>query len=118
MKRTAPVCELQITDEVKVKNTKAKLPGINDIEKIAGVFKILGEPTRLKIILALIENELCVCDISAVTGSSVSAVSHQLRLLRDNKLVKFRRKNKMVYYSIDDEHIEVLVNQMKEHLNE
>ncbi|MHB8337635.1 MAG: ArsR/SmtB family transcription factor [Ignavibacteriaceae bacterium] len=118
MNKIAPVCEIQIIDKVKVKKTKAKLPGIDETLQIAGIFKLLGDPTRLKIILALIENELCVCDLAAVINSTVSAVSHQLRLLRSEKLIKFRKDGKMVYYSIDDDHIKNLIDQLKEHVNE
>ena len=118
MNKTALVCEIEIIDKAKVRATRSKLPGIDETMQIAEIFKILGDPTRLKIILALIENELCVCDLSAVTGASVSAVSHQLRLLRNVKLVKYRKENKMVYYNIDDDHIKNLIDQLKEHVNE
>ncbi len=118
MSKLAPICEVQIIDRVKVKKTKAKLPGSDETSQIAGIFKLLGDPTRLKIILALIENELCVCDLAAVINSTVSAVSHQLRLLKSEKLIKFRKDGKMVYYSIDDNHIENLIDQLREHVNE
>jgi len=118
MNKTAPVCEIQIIDKIKVKKTQAKLPGSDETSQIAAIFKLLGDPTRLKIILALIENELCVCDLAAVINSTVSAVSHQLRLLRSEKLIKFRKDGKMVYYSIDGDHIKNLVELLKEHVNE
>lgn len=113
-----PVCEIQIIDKAKVRTTKAKLPDLDETLQIAEIFKLLGEPTRLKIVLALIENELCVCDLSAVINTSVSAVSHQLRLLKSARLIKFRKDGKMVYYSIDDDHIKNLVHQLKVHVNE
>ena len=118
MKKIAPVCEVQIINKAKVKATKANLPGPDETLHIANIFKLLGDPTRLKIIMALMENELCVCDLAAVINSTVSAVSHQLRLLRSEKLIKFRKDGKMVYYSIDDNHIKNLVDQLKEHVNE
>lgn len=118
MDKTAPICEIQIIDKAKVKATKAKLLDIEETNQIADIFKLLGEPTRFKIILALIENELCVCDISAVINVSVSAVSHQLRLLKGARLIKYRKDGKMVYYSIDDDHINNLVDQLKEHIKE
>lgn len=117
-KSSAPVCKVEIIDKIKVKKTQANLSGIENIFGMAEIFKLLGEPTRLKIILALIENELCVCDLSAVINNSVSAVSHQLRLLKSARLIKYRKEGKMVYYSIDDEHIKNLVNQLKEHIEE
>ncbi len=118
MDRTAPVCEIQIIDKAKVKSTRAKLSKFSEALQIAEIFKLLGDPTRLKIILALIENELCVCDLSAVINASVSAVSHQLRLLKSARLIKYRKDGKMVYYSIDDDHIKNLVDQLKEHVSE
>ena len=118
MSKIAPVCEIQIIDRVKVKKTIAKLPGSDETSRIAGIFKLLGDPTRLKIILSLIGNELCVCDLAAVINSTVSAVSHQLRLLKSEKLIKFRKDGKMAYYSIDDNHIRNLIDQLREHLNE
>lgn len=118
MIKEAPVCEIQIIDKAKVKATKGKLLDLDETLQIAEIFKLLGEPTRLKIVLALIENELCVCDLSAVINTSVSAVSHQLRLLKSARLIKFRKEGKMVYYSIDDDHIKNLVEQLKEHISE
>jgi len=116
--KSAPVCKVEIIDTVKVEKTKAKLPEDENIFDMADTFKLLGDPTRLKIILSLIESELCVCDLSAVTGNSVSAVSHQLRLLKNFRLVKYRKQGKMVYYSIDDHHIKNLVKQLKTHIEE
>ena len=115
---SAPVCKVEIVDKVKVKKTQANLPEKGDIFSMAETFKLLGGPTRLKIILALIENELCVCDLSVVSKNSVSAVSHQLRLLRNFRLIKYRKEGKMVYYSINDKHIKNLVNQLKKHIEE
>ncbi|MFA8342812.1 MAG: ArsR/SmtB family transcription factor [Rhodothermaceae bacterium] len=101
-----------------MKKTKENLADNSEIFEMAETFKLLGEPTRLKIVLSLLDNELCVCDISAVTESTVSAVSHQLRLLRNSRLVKFRKEGKMVYYSIDDGHISYIISQIKEHVQE
>ncbi|MCL4369064.1 MAG: metalloregulator ArsR/SmtB family transcription factor [Actinobacteria bacterium] len=78
------------------------------INRLAATFKVLGDPTRTRIVLALSKNELCVGDIAALLGLSMSAVSHQLRILRNLELVKVRKDGKMVYYSLDDEHIENL----------
>ena len=81
-------------------------------------FKILGDPTRLKIVLALTKEELCVLDIAELLGMSESAISHQLRLLKNLRLVKQRKDGKMVFYSLDDEHIEDLVRVAARHSNE
>ncbi|MCB9249376.1 MAG: winged helix-turn-helix transcriptional regulator [Ignavibacteriales bacterium] len=85
---------------------------------IGNIFKLLGEPTRLKIIFSLMDNELCVCDLAATIDTTISAISHQLRLLRNARLVKFRKDGKMVYYTIKDEHIKKLIEQIAEHVLE
>jgi DNA-binding transcriptional ArsR family regulator len=105
-------------DKKKVKEVRKNLKDKAKISDIADIFKLLGEPTRLKIILALIKNELCVCDISATIDSTVSAVSHQLRLLRNARIVKYRKDGKMVYYSIDDGHINSAIKLIKDHSEE
>lgn len=116
--KNIPVCKVNIIDEAKVKKAQMSIAGIPRILEMTEIFKLLGEPTRLKIILSLISNELCVCDLSAVTNSTVSAVSHQLRLLRNMRLVKYRKEGKMVFYSIEDEHINKLIKQVQEHTEE
>ena len=85
---------------------------------LAELFRILGESTRVKILHALSCAELCVCDLSELLNMSHSAVSHQLRLLRANKLVRFRRSGKNIFYSLDDEHVEGLLSQGTEHIQE
>lgn len=79
-------------------------------------FKTMSDPTRMKIICALINDELCVQDISEAVGMSQTAVSYQLRILRGARLVKFRREKQMVYYSIDDDHVKDIINTSIEHL--
>ena len=116
--KTVPVCKVEIVDEAKVKEAQENLANTPQILEMAEIFKLLGEPTRLRIILSLIGNELCVCDLSGATESTVSAVSHQLRLLRNARLVKFRKEGKMVFYSIEDEHINKLIEQVKAHAEE
>ena len=85
-------------------------------QRVADLFKILGDTTRVKIIQAISKRELCVCDIAAVIGMGQSATSHQLRTLRNTRLVKYRREGKMAWYSLDDEHIEGLLTQGIEHV--
>ena len=86
--------------------------------KLAGVFKVLGDPSRVKIIYALLLSELCVGDISFIVGISQSAVSHQLRVLRDLRLVKARREGKLIHYSLDDHHVINLLSECLEHIQE
>ena len=81
-------------------------------------FKVFADSTRMKIIYALMEKELCVCDIATIVGTTQSAISHQLRVLKQAKLVKFRKDGKTVYYSLDDEHISTLYEIAKRHIEE
>lgn len=83
---------------------------------LAEFFKVLGDPTRIKILYALSVNEMCVCDISKLLNISQSAVSHQLRVLRTARLVKYRKEGKVVYYSLDDEHVENVFRQGLDHI--
>jgi len=112
------VCEVELIDEKKVKAVQKKLPDDSLITELSETFKNLSDFTRLKILLSLAEDELCVCDIAALTGVSVSAISHQLRLLKNNRLVSHRKEGKMVYYSLDDEHINKIVNEASKHCKE
>lgn len=88
------------------------------LERLALTFKLLGDPTRLRIVMALTGGEMCVCDLAALTGVSESAVSHQLRRLKDLALVKNRREAQTLYYSLDDEHVSDLIHIGLEHLYE
>ena len=117
-KNTDAVCGVIAIDEKKVNAVRKLMPGKTEVDKTAETFKILGDPTRLKIVMALMKEELCVCDISALIGVSVSAISHQLRLLRGMRLVKYRKEGKMVYYSIDDEHIDNIISETLVHVSE
>jgi len=88
------------------------------MEELAEFFKVFGDSTRLKILYALSISEMCVCDIAAVLGTSQSAVSHQLKILRQMRLVKYRREGRVIYYSHDDEHITEIFRKGLEHINE
>jgi len=88
------------------------------LERLALTYKILGDPTRLRIVMALKSGEMCVCDLAAFIGVSESAVSHQLRRLRDLTLVKNRRDGQTLYYSLDDDHVSDLIDTGLEHLRE
>lgn len=112
------VCEVDFIDEKKVKAVKKRLPDDSLINELSETFKSLSDFTRLKILLSLAEDELCVCDIAALTRVSVSATSHQLRLLKNTRLVNHRKEGKMVYYSLDDEHINKIVNEATKHCKE
>ena len=92
-----------------------KVAGLYDL---AELFKVFGDSTRIKILYALFEAELCVCDISKLLGLTQSAVSHQLRVLKNSRLVKFRKDGKTVFYSLDDDHVRRMIAQGMEHINE
>lgn len=97
---------------------RKNMPDDDTLLDMAEIFKAFGDLTRTKIISALLETELCVCDISDIVGLSASAVSHQARILRQTKLVKSRRQGKEVYYSLDDSHIAGIYKTVLEHLLE
>jgi len=112
------VCETEFVDEERVDAVRARMPEREVISALSDTFKVLGDPTRLKIVSALGVAELCVCDLANLLGSSISAVSHQLRVLRNLKLVKHRKEGKMVYYSLDDECIKTLLEEGLRHIEE
>ena len=110
--------ECNVLHEETVKKVKQKMPEDGFIYDLAELFKVFADSTRMKIIYALLEEELCVCDIANIVGTTQSAISHQLRLLKQSKLVKFRREGKTIFYSLDDEHIEQIVKKGSEHIEE
>ena len=110
--------ECTVLHEDVVNEVKKKIPQDEMIYDLAEVFKVFADSTRMKIIFALMENELCVCDIANIVQTTQSAISHQLRLLKQSKLVKFRKEGKVVYYSLDDEHISQIVKKGREHIEE
>ncbi|MCL4474753.1 MAG: metalloregulator ArsR/SmtB family transcription factor [Nitrospirae bacterium] len=119
MKRTKnDVCEVSFIDSKKVAAVKKKLKPERTVQGLAETFKVLGDPTRVKIIFALSQQELCVCDLASLLEASKSAVSHQLRVLRNMKLVKYRKDGKMAFYSLDDDHIKNLFDEGLRHVEE
>ncbi len=104
--------------EKTVEEVVSKLPPDEEILELAEFLSAFSDFSRLKILLALAQRELCTHDISSVTGLSVSAVSHQLRILRDRKLVKYRRVGKNVIYSLDDEHVFAILDVAMKHVGE
>jgi DNA-binding transcriptional ArsR family regulator len=117
-KEDIEICKENVVDIIKVNKVRATLPDNHEILDLSDTFKTLGDPTRLKIVLALAKEEFCVCDLSSLINLSISAISHQLRLLRNMKLVKFRKEGKMVYYTLDDSHIENIIREGQTHVNE
>ena len=114
----SPCCEENLVHQDAVERVRDLLPQDEILYDLAELFKIFGDSTRVKILYALLESELCVCDIAKLMEVSQSAVSHQLRVLKGSKLVKFRREGKVVYYSLADEHVIRILSQGMEHILE
>lgn len=111
-------CEEEISNIETVKRVKDKILKDEEIFDLAELFKVFGDSTRMKIINALIMEELCVCDIAEITNSTPSAISHQLRVLKQAKLVKYRKEGKSVFYSLDDDHVREIFEKGREHIEE
>lgn len=116
--KAAPVCETGGCDLKIVNAVKKQLPKQESLNKLASFFKVMNDETRLKMIFALLIKELCVCDLAAAAGISISAASHQLRYLRNMNVVKYRKAGKQVYYSLTDKHISGFILAAKEHIEE
>lgn len=112
------IAEQNIVDFEKIEKIKKVLPQDDLIFEMAELFKVFGDSTRMKIISSLLEDELCVGDIAVLTNSTPSAISHQLRVLKQAKLVKYRKEGKIVYYSLDDEHVREIYEKGREHIEE
>lgn len=116
-RKTKPVlrdtCDVFAYDVTRVRRLRAQL---QRMEELADLFAALGDPTRVKIVYALSREEMCVCDLAALVGLSLQAVSYHLRLLRALRLVKYRRQGRRVFYSLDDEHVDALIKQGMAHV--
>lgn len=111
-------CSCTVIHEDVVNAVRANMPPEEELYDLAELFKVFGDTTRVKILYALFEKEMCVCDIAALLGMTQSAISHQLRVLKQARLVKSRREGKVVYYSLDDGHIQTIFAQGLEHIEE
>ncbi len=111
-------CDCNIIHEDVVNNVRKSMPKEEQLYDLAELFKVFGDTTRIKIICALFESEMCVCDIASLINMTQSAVSHQLRVLKQARLVKYRKDGKVVYYSLDDEHIKQIFDQGLMHITE
>ena len=111
-------CNCTIIHEDIVNKVRKSLPEEETLYDLSDLFKVLGDSTRIKILCALFEAEMCVCDIAVLLGMSQSAISHQLRVLKQARLVKYKRKGKVVYYSLDDEHVKSIFDQGLIHISE
>lgn len=116
-KSSAESCNCTIIHEDIVRKVKANMPKEEKLYDLAEIFKVFGDTTRIKILYALFEEEMCVCDIAALLGMTQSAISHQLRVLKSAGLVKYRKEGKIVYYSLDDDHVKNIFDQGFIHIN-
>jgi ArsR family transcriptional regulator, lead/cadmium/zinc/bismuth-responsive transcriptional repressor len=114
----APTCDSSLVHLEQVRQVQSEIVTTEKAQQMAQFFGALADPHRLKLISALVKAELCVCDLAAVVKMSESAVSHQLRLLRNLRLVKHRREGRNVYYRLADAHIANLYREVAEHLDE
>ena len=111
-------CELIHVHEEIVEKVKANMPDEETLYDLADLFRIFADSTRIKILYLLFESEMCVCDIAQLLGMTQSAISHQLRALKQAKLVKNRRDGKTVFYSLADDHVRTIINQGMDHVQE
>ena len=111
-------CQIKVVHLDRLEQARKHAIADHELDRLALTYKVLGDPNRLKIVMALRNVEMCVCDLAAFTGISDSAVSHQLRRLKDLALVKSRRDGQIIYYSLDDDHVEELLKVGLEHLRE
>ena len=118
MQNKSEYCSCNVIHKEVVENVKNKLPKEETLYDLAELFKVFGDSTRIKIICSLFESEMCVCDLSVLLNISQSAISHQLRVLKSARLVKFRRAGKVIYYSLDDEHIKQIFDAGLHHITE
>lgn len=117
-KNSIPACDLMFVHEDKVEHVLSHMPDDESLYDLADLFRMFGDTTRIKILYVLFESELCVCDIARLLHLSQSAVSHQLRILKDAKLVRFRREGKTVFYSLDDDHVRSILALGMDHVSE
>jgi DNA-binding transcriptional ArsR family regulator len=111
-------CAEKEVHEELLKLVRETMPCDEELYDLAELFKVFGDSTRMRILFVLFEAEVCVCDMAAALNMTDSAVSHQLRILKQNKLVKSRREGRSVFYSLADEHVRTIVSQGMEHIRE
>ena len=111
-------CECNEIHEDLLNIVNETMPEETELYDLAELFKVFGDSTRIRILFVLFEAEVCVCDLAKVLNMTQSAISHQLRILKQNKLVKNRREGKTVFYSLADEHVRTIIAQGQEHIEE
>ena len=112
------VCEFMHVHDDIIRQVEGVMPQEQELVELSEFFKVFGDSTRIKILYVLSQSEMCVCDIATLLQMGQSAISHQLRILKQMRLVKFRRDGKTVFYSLSDNHIQTILAQGMEHINE
>ncbi|MDR1906585.1 MAG: metalloregulator ArsR/SmtB family transcription factor [Clostridiales bacterium] len=118
MKENTLSCDCDVIHGDIVEHVKEKMPENEEFNRLSVFFKVFGDSTRVKILWALDEHEMCVCDLAVLLNTTKSAVSHQLSYLKQTHLVRFRKEGKVVFYSLADEHIKNIFEAGREHINE
>ncbi|PKM52258.1 MAG: transcriptional regulator [Firmicutes bacterium HGW-Firmicutes-7] len=111
-------CNCTVIHQDVVDNVRARMPSDENLYDLADLFKVFGDTTRIQILSGLVESEMCVCDIAVLLNMTQSAISHQLKVLKDARLVKGRKEGKIVYYSLDDHHVNNIFKEGFTHINE
>lgn len=112
------MCDCHETHGELLDTVKGGMPDDDHLYNLSEFFSVIGDSTRIKILYVLFESEMCVCDIAETLGMTLSAISHQLRVLKQARLVKYRKEGKLAIYSLDDDHIRTIINMGNEHINE
>ncbi|HKL99153.1 MAG TPA: metalloregulator ArsR/SmtB family transcription factor [Mobilitalea sp.] len=118
MKDVEYICDCEVIHAEVVDNVRKVMPKEDELYDLADFFKVLGDSTRARIMWALDESEMCVCDLAVLLNMTKSAISHQLRSLRMSNLVKYRKEGKVVYYSLTDDHVKAIFEKGLEHIRE
>ena len=118
MSNAVPGCDYMNAHQDIIQRVNESMPEEEVLYDLAELYKVFGDTTRIKILYVLFESEMCVCDIAQLLNMSTSAISHQLRVLKQAQLVKYRRDGKAVFYSLSDDHVRTIIDQGMEHVEE
>ncbi len=113
-----PSCELMHVHAETVERVNKEMPPPETLYRLSELYKVFGDETRIRILYLLFQSEMCVCDIAALLDMTVSAISHQLKTLKQASLIKFRKDGRTVFYSLADDHVRTIINNGMEHINE
>ena len=118
IEKTVETCDGEEVHEELLKIVEEKMPEETELYDLAELFKVFGDSTRIRILFVLFETEVCVCDLAQALNMTQSAISHQLKILKQSKLVKSRREGKSIFYSLADDHVRTIIAQGREHIEE